>query len=204
MNVQSSLLGFFIVAAAGTGTAFWLGSQHSEPLEAAANQTAKGGFHEVAPTQTVDSAIPLENRSWDGVELPPAFFQKLPPNSRVEMYLDPAWFKSGIKCPGAGYLPLLNGVPFANQIGRAADDEGGPVPPVVAKKTGPDGIEWYEHADGSVTSTHFTTGAWNGVEMRIVATDHVQGVDESYAMMMGMDGTAVGRPPGEKPPGQRR
>lgn len=58
---------------------------------------------------------------------------------------------SGIRCPDGTFLPLLNGVRTAPGIIREA--ERGPLPPVVAVVVDRDGWEWYEHADGSMTTS---------------------------------------------------
>ena len=57
----------------------------------------------------------------------------------------------GIRCPDGRHLPLLNGVASAPAIIREA--ERGPLPPVVALLVDVDGWEWYEHADGSITTS---------------------------------------------------
>lgn len=57
----------------------------------------------------------------------------------------------GIRCPDGRCLPLLNGVASAPAIIR--EPERGPLPPVVALVVDADGWEWYEHADGSMTTS---------------------------------------------------
>jgi hypothetical protein len=57
----------------------------------------------------------------------------------------------GIRCPDGSFLPLLNGVAAAPALIRSA--EHGPLPPVVARVVDAAGFEWYEHADGSLTTS---------------------------------------------------
>lgn len=57
----------------------------------------------------------------------------------------------GIRCPDGRCLPLLNGVASAPALIREA--ERGALPPVVALVVDADGWEWYEHADGSLTTS---------------------------------------------------
>jgi hypothetical protein len=77
---------------------------------------------------------------------------------------------------GAGrFLPLLNGVPHAPEIAR---DEPGPVPPVVAKVVDDSGCEWWEHADGSMTTSRWNDYTYRDprtgeqVQSRQVVTEH--------------------------------
>lgn len=58
---------------------------------------------------------------------------------------------TGIRCPDGTCLPLLNGVASAPAILR--EPERGPLPPVVARVFDAEGFEWYEHADGSMTTS---------------------------------------------------
>lgn len=57
----------------------------------------------------------------------------------------------GLRCPDGRFLPLLNGVDAAPTLLRAPEQ--GPLPPVVAVLVDADGWDWYEHADGSITTT---------------------------------------------------
>lgn len=88
----------------------------------------------------------------------------------------PTDLRSGIRCPDGSFLPLLNGVPHAGALGRDSDLSG-PLPPVVAKRTEMDGTEWWIHADGSATTTRWTTLSRNGVESKAVVVDHLQPVN---------------------------
>jgi hypothetical protein len=56
----------------------------------------------------------------------------------------------GIRLPDGTCLPYLNGMNWAPPLQR--DRIHGPVPPVVAILVDAEGFEWYEHADGSVTT----------------------------------------------------
>ena len=57
----------------------------------------------------------------------------------------------GIRCPDGRCLPLLNGVASAPAMIR--EPERGPLPAVIALVVDADGWEWYEHADGSMTTS---------------------------------------------------
>ena len=59
----------------------------------------------------------------------------------------------GIPCPDGSFLPFLNGMTAAPAIHR--DPAYGPVPPIVGIWVDVSGIEWWEHADGSKTTTHY-------------------------------------------------
>ena len=61
--------------------------------------------------------------------------------------------KQGIPCPDGTFLPFLNGMTAAPALQR--DPAYGPVPPIVAIVVDADGIEWWEHADGSTTTCHY-------------------------------------------------
>ncbi len=82
-----------------------------------------------------------------------------------------AQVSSGIRCPDGSYLPLLNGVPKASPLARNRALP--PLAPVVAVLIDGDGVEWFEHADGSATTTVWSemTHA-DGRTERIVRTLH--------------------------------
>lgn len=113
-------------------------------------------------------------------ELPPEFFRKLPPSSRVPMTL-PTGFTSGLRCPDGSYLPLLNGVTEAYPINRDVSIHG-PLPPVVAKRTDSGGYEWYEHADGTLTTVRMTPVTKLGVTAEEPVTSHVVPVDPGHML----------------------
>jgi len=93
---------------------------------------------------------------------------RYPPRIRIAMRVPRT--TAGVRCPDGSYLPLLNGVPAAPPIRRSA--RLGPVPPVVAKIVDETGVEWYEHADGSVTTTRFREVIADGVRVPNVETVH--------------------------------
>jgi hypothetical protein len=76
----------------------------------------------------------------------------------------------GVRCPDGSYLPLLNGVPAAPPITRSAPL--GPLPPVIAVVGDQAGDEWYEHADGSCTTTRRRTVVVAGVPTQTIETVH--------------------------------
>src|SRR6186713_3272922 len=76
--------------------------------------------------------------------LPAELSRKLRPGERVTVRL-PEGLKAGIRFPDGSYLPCLNGVTDAPAVTRAQCM--GPMPPVIAKLCGRDGLEWWEHTD---------------------------------------------------------
>lgn len=73
----------------------------------------------------------------------------LPPGTRIPVGELPA-VDEGIRLPDGRLLPFLNGMNWAPPVQR--DRGHGPVPPVVAILVDAEGFQWYEHADGSVTT----------------------------------------------------
>lgn len=120
--------------------------------------------------------------------VPPEARRKFPPGSRIPMRVP--WTKSGIPVGNGRYLPLLNGVPFAPAISR--DPEWGPVPPVVAKIVDDEGVEYWEHADGSTTTTRFLEVEYQGEKRRIVTTDHAAKIPEGHEIPMQDPGKDAG------------
>lgn len=127
----------------------------------------------VPPVADEPARLTAEARA-AGVTLPPELTQRYPPGTTVHLArpIEPRQFAAGVGCPGGGFLPLLNGVPFAQPLHRNVDRDG-PVPPVVAKRTDRDGDEWWVHADGSETTTRWMTKQVVGVAQRDVRTEHV-------------------------------
>jgi hypothetical protein len=134
-------------------------------IPTAEEATPPAAAAEVAGPMTAPPPVQLDY----GVPLPPAFYEKLPPNSRLPLTLPPG-IRSGLRCPDGTFLPLLNGVPEAYPLKRAA--RFGPMPPVVAKVTDSGGYEWYEHADGSLTTTRWTPSEYMGKPGMTVVTSH--------------------------------
>ncbi len=104
-----------------------------------------------APQPTTPAPAPDASppRSADA---PPAISTELvrpPAGQRTPTRVPPT--TDGIRCPDGTYLPLLNGVTSAPAIIR--EPERGPLPPVVARMFDAEGFEWYEHADGSMTTS---------------------------------------------------
>lgn len=120
--------------------------------------------------------------------LPPEATRKFPPGSRVPMRVP--WTKSGIPVGDGRFLPLLNGVPFAPPISR--DPLCGPVPPVVAKIVDDEGVEYWEHADGSTTTTRFVEVKYQGETRRVVTTDHAARIPDGHEVPMENPGKGSG------------
>ncbi|MEZ5962330.1 MAG: hypothetical protein R3F56_00660 [Planctomycetota bacterium] len=159
-------------------------------LLAAASVVVAAGFwvarREVGSSASVPSpgdsgaapdVVPLQ------ASLPPECERRYPPHTtvRFERSFAPRDFGSGIACPGGGYLPLLNGVPRAPTLNRDVE-RFGPVPPVVGMHTDADGDEWWVHADGSETTSRWTTVTVGGVPRRDVRTDHTVPAPEGHGL----------------------
>ena len=114
--------------------------------------------------------------------LPEIAFKKLSPNSRVLMNI-PFNKVGGIPVGNGTYLPLLNGVPSAPVISR--DESAGPVPPVIAKIVDHEGTEFWEHSDGSTTTSRWVDTWNNGVKLRQVLTDHAARLPDKNAIQRG-------------------
>ncbi len=176
---RSVLLGILAATVLGTAVYFFANPGDVEPSVQPTVQPAADAPPEAPASVPAVNIAPAQP---DGeVELPLAFYQKLPPNSRIPLTIPPGT-KSGVLCPDGTFLPLLNGVPNApGSVSRGAED--GPLPPVVAKRTDADGGEWYEHADGSLTTTRWRTSTGpDGIPRQIVATSHIVPIDESRAL----------------------
>ena len=121
-----------------------------------------------------------------GVKLPAELALRYPARTRVDFStpMDPRDFGAGIACPGGGFLPLLNGVPFAQALHRNTALFG-PVPLVVGKYVDEEGNDWYVHADGSETTTRWTQMQVEGVARRDVRTDHTVPAREEHGLSTG-------------------
>jgi hypothetical protein len=75
-----------------------------------------------------------------------------PPGTRIPVDRLPA-VDHGIPLPDGTLLPFLNGMTYAPPIIR--DQKLGPLAPVVARVTDFEGFEWWEHADGSSTTSKY-------------------------------------------------
>lgn len=74
------------------------------------------------------------------------------PGSRRLITALPA-VERGIPLPDGRKLPFLNGMTWAPPVQR--NHGHGLVPPVVAIVVDAEGFEWYEHADGSMTTSMY-------------------------------------------------
>lgn len=142
--------------------------------------------------ESLPASAPMAASDEDG--LPPEALKKYPPNSFIALRL-PTNLKKGVKLPDGSYLPLLNGVKFAQPVQRSTWD--GPITPVVGKITDQEGIEYWVHADGSTTTTRFmeTTGP-DGKPFQNTATIHAAKVADKQGVPMPEPNV----PPGKLPP----
>jgi hypothetical protein len=79
----------------------------------------------------------------------------LPPGTRIAL-VDVPRSNAGIPLPDGTFLPALNGVPRSGKIDRPPQH--GPIQPVVGIVVDDARNEWYEHQDGSMTTSRFV---WN-------------------------------------------
>jgi hypothetical protein len=106
---------------------------------------------------------------------------------------------SGARTPQGTYVPLLNGVPHAPPMQR--NSKLGPVPPIDSKIIDHTGLEWWEHADHSTTTTRWTeiktydpkTG--QTTVQRQVETVHGAFVPEGFANPPPQAGGGEAKPP---------
>ncbi|MGE3175215.1 MAG: hypothetical protein AB7O97_21490 [Planctomycetota bacterium] len=87
----------------------------------------------------------------------------LRPGTRIDLKIPPR-ARIGIPLPSGVCLPGLNGIAQSGAINRPA--EHGPVLPVTAVVVDKDGYEWFEHKDGSMTTSKFV---WQPQEQRWAA-----------------------------------
>lgn len=135
--------------------------------------TAGGVVAAVAASGMTDDAKTAD-------EPKPAWTRSLAPNERLRVEL-PKDLRHGIPMPDGSFLPLLNGVPHAEPASRNTSASG-PLPPVVAKFADREGSEWWEHADGSTTTTRWVevTHA-DGRVAQMVVTDHLSPIPDELA-----------------------
>ncbi len=74
------------------------------------------------------------------------------PGTTIELQQEPR-AQRGIPLPRGGFLPALNGVVQSSPIDRPAAK--GALPAVVAVVVDESGLEWYRHADGSMTTSRY-------------------------------------------------
>ncbi len=155
-------------AAAAAVAALCLAPQQ-DPVTPTSSDPAVG-----TPRVATITANPGGGQTDAAPRLPPELHLPLPPHARIALRL-PRGLRSGLRCPDGSFLPLLNGVPHASPIHRSPHD--GPLPPVVARRTDADGDDWYEHADGSLTTTRWVDVEVGGVVRPDVVTSHHAPVD---------------------------
>lgn len=135
--------------------------QPGTQAEASISVRSSDGLGSAAGASEVRSSAPLA--------APPSELQQnYPPGTRLPLTVERV--RQGVRCPDGSYLPLLNGVPEAPPITRRP--ELGGVPPVVAILVDERGDKWYEHADGSATTTRFRTVLADGVARVDTETVH--------------------------------
>jgi len=166
------MIGRPLIAAAGLGAGLVLvllwDRDRPEPAPSTvhpAGETADRAAAEVAP-----------GGGDQGLASPAALQRDYPPGARIPIALAPV--AAGVRCPDGRHLPLLNGVPAAPPITRRA--ELGALPPVVAIIVDQRGDKWYEHADGSATTTRYRTVLVDGVSRVDIETVHNARIPDDY------------------------
>ncbi len=82
----------------------------------------------------------------------PNVLSPLPPGTRIALAEVPT-AGHGIPLPDGTCLPALNGVARSGRLKRPADQ--GPLAPVVGILVDASHFEWYEHQDGSMTTSRW-------------------------------------------------
>ncbi len=99
----------------------------------------------------------------------PNVLSRFEPGTIIDLQEEPR-AASGIPIPGGGFLPSLNGVIRSSRIDRP--QALGLLPRVVAVVVDESGFEWYQHADGSMTSSRYAwkpaVGRWEAVTMHAI------------------------------------
>lgn len=144
--------------ALASGLAVWLfgapsGPAAPKPVDAAEPATRPASAANLEAPETGYHGMPalpfLTNKKSDR---PLHTKSRYPPGTRIPVRIAERP-KSGIPCPDGTFLPFLNGMTAAPAVQR--DPAYGPVPPIVGIVVDADGIEWWEHADGSTTTCHY-------------------------------------------------
>lgn len=142
-----------VLALAVLTGAWWLwgrGGAPPPPAAAAAGRPdAAAPAPAVPPVPVHRPAAPQQVRTDHKVPVPLHTKSRHPPGTRIPLRVE-AGTGDGIRLPDGTTLPYLNGMTWAPPVQRSR--ELGPVAPVVGILVDADGFEWYEHADGSVTT----------------------------------------------------
>lgn len=161
MSIKASILGLLVAAGGITGVVIW-SQQRSEIPPAQGSADPRGDNGNEGPAAPVHApAAGADGRSTGAA---PTLLHADGKNRRSPLApgrypMSIPFTDRGIDCGGGRFLPLLNGMETAPPLNRELSL--GPVPPVVAKIVDDTGIEWYEHADGSATTTR-----WQNVSVR--------------------------------------
>lgn len=204
MSIKASILGL-VIAAGGIAGVVILSQERPEvpPAKGGAQQPAASGNESssAAPVQAPSAAANESSTSAAPAVLHSDGKNRRSPLAPGRYPMEVPFTDKGIDCGGGRFLPLLNGMETAPALNR--EPNLGPVPPVVAKIVDDTGIEWYEHADGSATTTrwqHVSARDWEKGGMRSYwdpATVH--GMVVSGDRMIDIDpstGKVGGPPPG--------
>ncbi len=192
-----------LLLGAGGYAAYRMLSAHGAAVEAEvqARQLAALAAESRAQTLRAEKAylgappLPFATRSKS--DRPLHTVSKYPPRTRIPVANLPK-VTQGIPCPDGSFLPFLNGMTWAPPLQR--DPGLGPVPPVVAIQVDDAGIEWWEHADGSVTTCHYHEITALGQKYFDPVTRH--GAAKPSSQILGLD-QGVEDPkqgPGGQPP----
>lgn len=97
-------------------------------------------------------AQPIAKFSATDASAKPNVRSRFEPGTTIELQKEPRATR-GIPIPGGGFLPALNGVVQSSPIDRPPQK--GVLPVVVAVVVDDSGLEWYRHADGSMTTSRY-------------------------------------------------
>lgn len=134
-------------------------------LLAAACSSPPASATDGAATADADSvawrpASPRQDARFTDEDTSPNVLSPLDPGTRFQLTAVPS-SAVGIPLAGGVCLPALNGVPKSGPIDRPAAH--GAIPPVVGVVVDEARFEWYEHADGSLTTSRYV---WNQQQRR--------------------------------------
>jgi hypothetical protein len=97
-------------------------------------------------------AKPRANAVLDVESDSPNVLSAMSPGTRIQL-VDLPRSSHGIPLPDGSFLPALNGVPRSGPVDRPSAY--GPLQPVVGVVVDEKRLEWYEHQDGSMTTSRY-------------------------------------------------
>ena len=122
---------------------------HAGQVAAAFQRELTGAMSVVATKAVLRFELPDNNQLTGDID---TMLPDIEAGTTIELLREPRADR-GIPLPGGGFLPGLNGVVQSSPIDRPASK--GVLPVVVAVVVDDSGLEWYRHADGSMTTSRY-------------------------------------------------